>query len=96
MHGRFWEIPVTIPYEIPLHRGFRAADLLSFWKEKIQWIQNAGGLILVNTHPEPGYLGDAGVRSAYMDLLRYLSGRSEAWYALPREIVRHLDACRSS
>jgi peptidoglycan/xylan/chitin deacetylase (PgdA/CDA1 family) len=88
--GALWELPVTVPYEIPLHMGVNPSGLFEFWTEKIRWIEEVGGLILVNTHPESIYLGDPAVRAAYNQLLDDLSGRQDAWYALPREMIPYL------
>lgn len=85
--GDLVELPVTVPFEIPLHMGTRARDLNGFWEEKVAWIREAGGMILVNTHPEPQYLGNPRVLQAYETLLRQLSGDPDAWYALPGEVA---------
>jgi len=90
MRGRIRELPITLPFDIPLHMGVSPSDLLRFWMEKILWIREAGGLILVNTHPEPAYLVDGEVRRAYEELLDMLQDGSDAWVALPREIVEHI------
>jgi len=85
--GELVELPVTLPFEIPLHMGFGAGDLNDYWEAKIRWIREAGGMILVNTHPEPQYLGNSAVLRAYETLLRRLAGNPDAWYALPREVT---------
>jgi len=85
--GDLVELPVTLPFEIPLHLGTRAGELNDYWEEKIRWIREAGGMILVNTHPEPQYLGNPLVFRAYESLLRRLSGDPDAWYALPAEVA---------
>ncbi len=86
--GSILELPVTVPYEIILHMGIAPEKLNDFWQDKIQWIKEAGGMILVNTHPEPYYLKDPKVLGAYEELLTLLSGDGCAWYALPRDVAQ--------
>ena len=76
--GELVELPVTLPFEIPLHLGYEPADLNNYWEEKIRWIREAGAMILVNTHPEPQYLGNPAVLRAYETLLEHLSGDPDA------------------
>lgn len=85
--GTLVELPVTLPYEIVLHMGVRPRGLNAFWREKIEWIKNAGGMIVVNTHPEHSYLLDPDVSKAYSELLAALAGDGGAWYALPGEVA---------
>jgi len=85
--GTLVELPVTLPYEIVLHMGVRPRGLNAFWREKIEWIKSAGGMILVNTHPEPSYLLEPDVSRAYGELLAALAGDGSAWYALPGEVA---------
>jgi len=85
--GELVELPVTLPFEIPLHLGCAAEDLNRFWEAKIRWIRAAGGMVLVNTHPEPQYLGTPSVLRAYQTFLESLAGDPAAWYALPSEVA---------
>ena len=90
--GRMIELPVTIPYEIILHRGWSPDKLNAFWSRKIHWIKEAGGMILLNSHAEPQYLGNKQIRKAYEELLKTLSDDRQAWFALPCQVA---DRCLS-
>jgi len=67
------ELPCTLPFEVPLFSSTKPEDLLSFWKEKIDFIYESNGLLLVNTHPDPNYSGNELMLKAYGQLLEYLS-----------------------
>ena len=80
------EIPCTLPFEAPLFLGARPRSLVEFWRPKIEMLRRAGGLVVVNTHPDPNYLGNAAMLAEYRELLELLV--VEGWsFKLPREIV---------
>ena len=80
------EIPCTLPFEAPLVVGVRPQSLAEFWRPKIEMLRHAGGLVVVNTHPDPNYLGNAARLADYKALLALLA--ADGWsFKLPREIV---------
>jgi hypothetical protein len=80
------EIPCTLPFEAPLVVGVRPQSLAEFWRPKVELLRRAGGLVVVNTHPDPNYLGNAAILAEYKALLALLA--AEGWsYKLPREIA---------
>jgi len=63
------EIPCTIPFEAPLFYGVSPNKLLEFWIPKIDLITCTSGFLVVNTHPDKGYLSDSSVFKSYKELL---------------------------
>ena len=66
-------VPTTIPFEDPLYWGRDPAQLVDFWRPKLDWLRACGGGIVVNTHPEPQFSGNARMLSAYDQLLDVLA-----------------------
>ena len=54
--------------------------LPAFWEEKIRAIEALGGLLVVNTHPDPNYLGSKRLLKAYEHFLLNLA--SSGWKAM--------------
>ncbi len=65
-------MPTTIPFEDPLYWGHSADQLVDFWRPKVAWLLACGGNIVVNTHPEPQFSGNARMLRAYDQLLDVL------------------------
>jgi hypothetical protein len=79
------ELPCTLPFEAPLLMGPRLDSLVSFWRPKIEMLKRAGGMVVVNTHPDPNYLGNPSMMAEYRALLAFLT--DDGWlFKLPREI----------
>lgn len=91
------EIPCTLPLEAPVFLGVNRNDLLSYWQPKIEWIHQTGGLLVVNTHPDPNYSGNPQMITLYETFLGTL--RESGWKsALPADIfqsARVMHATRS-
>ena len=66
-------MPTTVPFEDPLYWGLTAEQLLDFWRPKIDWLRACGGNIVVNTHPEPHFSGNARMLRVYDRLLDVLA-----------------------
>lgn len=81
------EIPCTLPFDVPLLLGYSSNSLLDYWLPKIKWIRNVCGVLTVNTHPDPNYIGNELTLEAYKSFLAYLN--QEGWQCmLPREIAK--------
>jgi len=79
------ELPCTLPFEAPILIGQRPGRLVDFWRPKIELLQRAGGMAVVNTHPDPNYLGNAGMLDDYRALLTLLA--ESGWsFRLPRDV----------
>ena len=66
-------VPTTVPFEDPLYWGRSAEQLVDFWRPKIAWLRACGGNIVVNTHPEPQFSGNAEMLRVYDQLLDVLA-----------------------
>ncbi|MDR0306534.1 MAG: hypothetical protein LBI42_06825 [Chitinispirillales bacterium] len=92
----FVEMPYTLPQDFTLYVLLREKTI-DIWKNKIDWIAEQGGMVLVNTHPDYmcfegetcGY-EQYGAR-IYEQFLEYLLCRYEGeyWSALPREAAKY-------
>jgi hypothetical protein len=80
------EIPCTVPFEAPMIVGPKQQSLTEFWRPKIEMLGHAGGMAVINTHPDPNYLGTSNMLADYRRLLSYLA--ESGWtFRLPREIA---------
>ena len=68
--GKFVELPYTLPQDHTLFYVLKVKDI-SIWKNKIDWLVNHHGMILVLTHPD--YLREKDHLKYYEELLAYLS-----------------------
>ena len=66
-------VPTTVPFEDPLYWGRTPEQLVDFWRPKLAWLRACGGNIVVNTHPEPQFSGNARMLRAYDQLLDALA-----------------------
>ena len=71
-------MPTTVPFEDPLYWGHTPEQLVAFWQPKLEWLQGCGGNIVVNTHPEPQFSGNATMLRAYAQLLDVLADIRDA------------------
>tara|TARA_B110000116_G_scaffold271963_1_gene294512 strand:- start:1368 stop:2555 length:1188 start_codon:yes stop_codon:yes gene_type:complete len=74
--GGLTHVPTTVPFEDPLYWGCDPEYLVDFWRPKIEWLRGCGGGIVVNTHPEPQFSGNARMLGAYDQLLNVLASAS--------------------
>lgn len=93
--GGYTELPYTLVQDFNLFIVLGEQDI-RIWKEKVDWIVEKGGMVLLNTHPDYMCFGGKRARdeypaSRYEDLLRYMHEQyaGQYWAALPREVARH-------
>ena len=89
------ELPYTLAQDHCLFVILRENDN-RIWKEKLDWIAAAGGMALLNTHPD--YMNFDGTKcsreeypaSYYADLLEYIRTKysGQFWHPLPQEMAR--------
>lgn len=89
------EMPYTLPQDFTLFvlMGERNIDT---WIKKLKWIADAGGMVLVNTHPD--YMNFSGSRLKadeypalhYESFLKYIRDTyvNQYWHVLPREMAQ--------
>lgn len=90
----FVELPYTMPQDFSLFILMQKQNI-AIWKNKLDWVAERGGMVLMNTHPD--YMDFNGTKSPegypvrfYSDLLNYLNDRyaGQYWHALPRDVSR--------
>ena len=95
--GHFVELPYTLSQDSNLFfaMGETSIDL---WKQKVDWIVENGGMVLVNVHPDYIDFGDRDGKKPfksgkyplafYLELLDYVKSKGSYWNALPREVAQ--------
>ena len=89
--GGYVELPYTLPQDSTLFLLLQERSI-DLWKQKVDWIAQNGGMILLNTHPDYMRLkGEGGNHSYpiefYQEVLTYVRSKyaESYWHALPRE-----------
>jgi len=98
--GGYVELPYTLPQDMTLFVILRHRDS-RFWKDKVEWIVERGGMVLLISHPD--YMHWSGDRrrideyeaGLYEDFLRYIEEkyRDRYWNALPMQVARYWKGC---
>lgn len=100
--GGYVELPYTLVQDLNLFQVLREPNI-NIWKQKLDWIAEKGGMVLLNTHPD--YMcfdgrpeKDEYPVSRYVEFLRYVRETYEGayWAALPREVSKHYRSSVSS
>ena len=93
--GGYVELPYTLCQDFTLFVLLREKTT-EIWRQKIEWIAQKGGMVLINTHPD--YMsfnrensnkpGEFPARW-YSEILEFIKSRYEGryWNALPREVA---------
>jgi uncharacterized protein len=90
------ELPYTMPQDFTLFVLLEHRDI-RIWEEKLDWLWQRGGMVLVNTHPD--YMTPEGSAASggeypialYRRLLEVIRERyaGRYWHVLPRELAEH-------
>ncbi|MGB5847699.1 MAG: hypothetical protein WBH40_04365 [Ignavibacteriaceae bacterium] len=90
------ELPYTLVQDFTLFTLMQATDI-RIWKEKIDWIVEKGGMVLINVHPD--YLNFENKQQSreefsvnlYIDLLKYIKAKysNDYWHVLPKKIAEY-------
>lgn len=83
--GNMVELPLTMPQDHTLYEILGHTDL-SLWDRKVSWLEQVGGLVLINVHPD--YITSAERLQQYEDFLGRMKERARMWHALPKEVAR--------
>jgi hypothetical protein len=88
------ELPYTLPQDFTLFILLKERSI-RIWREKLDWIAEKGGVVLLNTHPD--YMCFNGKKpcfgeypvSYYKEFLEYVKARygGQFWHVLPREMA---------
>jgi peptidoglycan/xylan/chitin deacetylase (PgdA/CDA1 family) len=87
------ELPYTLVQDFTLFILMKEKDI-SIWKEKIDWIADNGGMVLVNVHPDYVNLNNNPKMEEfplelYIDLLKYVKTKygGKYWNDIPRNVA---------
>jgi glycosyltransferase involved in cell wall biosynthesis/peptidoglycan/xylan/chitin deacetylase (PgdA/CDA1 family) len=89
------ELPYTLVQDLNLFEVLQEPTI-EIWKQKVDWIAENGGMVLLNTHPD--YMCFEGKRdrdefpvSRYEEFLRYVREKYDGayWAALPGEVAKY-------
>ena len=83
--SRYVELPYTLVQDFTLFILMRATDI-RIWQEKVDWIVEKGGMVLLNVHPD--YLNFEDKQKSreefsvnlYIDLLKYIKEKFSLIY----------------
>lgn len=88
------ELPYTLPQDFSLFILMQNKNI-DIWKQKLNWIVERGGMVLINTHPDyMDFNGDKSIEGYpaqyYQEFLRHIRERYDGqyWHALPRDVAR--------
>lgn len=84
--GDLVELPYTLPQDHTLFTLLREQTTAT-WRAQLERLERCHGLAQVVTHPDPGYLGDAGKRRLYVEFLDHVLDREHLWRPLPRDVA---------
>ena len=79
------ELPLTLPQDHTLFEILNRTDI-SLWEQKVNWIEEHGGLALINVHPD--YMNTPERLKLYESFLVFMSQKKHMWQAPARETAR--------
>ncbi len=88
------ELPYTLPQDFTLF-VIMEEQHPDIWKEKVAWIAEHGGMVLLNVHPDYVHFGkgrpgpETFSASIYSEFLAHINATyaGKFWHALPREVA---------
>ena len=89
------ELPYTLPQDHMLFIIMKEKSI-DIWREKLDWLVDKGGMVLLNTHPDYMNFEDRDLAreeypaERYLEFLEYVKSkyRDQYWHVLPKEIAR--------
>ena len=90
-----WNSRILSPQDFTLFVIMKQKNI-KVWKEKLDWIAEKGGMVLLNTHPDYMDFKGKGVRvdeypaKYYMEFLEYVKSEYEGqyWHVLPKDMAK--------
>ena len=83
--GHFVELPYTLVQDHTLTTVLKHKTP-RLWLQKVKFIQDYCGMVLVNTHPD--YLRAADTWMVYVEFLQEMKKIRDFWPSLPRDVAR--------
>jgi len=92
---RYVELPYTLPQDFTLFVIMKQKNI-KVWKEKLDWIAEKGGMVLLNTHSDymdfkgKGVCMDEYPAKYYLEFLEYVKSKykGQYWHVLPKDMAR--------
>ncbi len=99
----FVELPYTLPQDSTLFLILKEKTI-DIWKQKVDWIAQKGGMVLVNTHPDYMNFENGNFTkmdypvSRYKEFLEYIKRqyKNQYYHALPRDIATTINTKKRS
>lgn len=96
-NGSYVELPYTLPQDFSLYITLREKNI-NIWKDKLKWLADHGGMVLLNSHPDYMYFGDGKMGleeypvAFYSDFLKHIKEqyKDQYWLALPEDVAKHM------
>ncbi len=97
LNDSYVELPYTLVQDFTLFILMKEKTI-NIWKEKLNWIAEKGGMVLLNTHPDYINFNNSPIGpeeysvELYIDVLNYIREKyvNEYWNALPREVSNYI------
>lgn len=93
------ELPYTLPQDFTLFVVMQQRDI-EIWKQKLDWVAERGGMVLLNTHPD--YMNFTEKKPAideyparyYFEFLHYVKQnyRDQYWHVLPKQMADFIES----
>jgi hypothetical protein len=95
----FVELPYTLPQDFSLYVLMQEKDT-TIWKNKLDWIVEKGGMVLLNSHPDYMHFGNSTLgpeeypSTFYREFLEYLlhKYKDRYWHVLPNQMAEFAKA----
>ena len=95
-NSNYLELPYTLPQDHSVFIIFEEKNI-DIWKKKLDWIEEKGGMALLNTHPDYMYFNGKPAFeeysiNLYKDFLNYVKSEYEGkyWQALPNQVAKFI------
>ena len=86
--GQIVVVPITIPFDASLlFLGYGWDAMTALWEEKVEFIQNEGGVAVMDTHPEPHFSGNPAGLEAYASFLKAMRRHRDRWCVTMGKLV---------
>ncbi len=91
------ELPYTLPQDFTLFILMKEKNI-DIWKQKLDWIVEKGGMVLLNVHPDYVNFNDGKLMNEqypaeyYIELLEYIKKRykGQYWHILPKDMAQFI------
>jgi peptidoglycan/xylan/chitin deacetylase (PgdA/CDA1 family) len=83
------ELPVTLPRDASLRfLGYNPTEILRIWQLCAEYISRSGGVIVLLTHCEARFSGNAAMFEAYRRFVDYVANSEHMSFSTPGEVIQ--------